>query len=184
MKSARLITFFKALSVGGLTSLLVFSSAVVQAHNKHGYHEWQRYEHNRWHHHRPYRDHSYGDRRYHDYPRHNPHRDRYHGGRDYDDYGPRCYKYKVFTRGGTGGFRRMDNIDGFYQFGGHAHRGKICGSGRVKIELSKRDTHTTTVFVMNGRRIVFRAGEHADRVKNNWYRKYYTVRLPRKHRDY
>ncbi len=92
----------------------------------------------------------------------------------------RCYSYKVIAQGGVGGFRTTDNIKAFSRVDRRVHHGKICGKNKVRIELSKTHPNVTTTFIMNGRKIVFAAHEPHEKLINNWYRKYYTVRLPKK----
>lgn len=55
--------------------------------------------------------------------------------------------------------------------------GNICHTGKVQIELAKRDPHTRVSLALNGREYVFGQGDRGDRHVNNWFRRYINVSL-------
>jgi len=88
-----------------------------------------------------------------------------------------CHSYTVTAYGGMGGFRTTDNIKDFKHLDRRSHQGKLCGKSSVKVELSKTHPGVTTVLQINNQKYVFAAHQPHDRLKNNWYRKYYNVNL-------
>lgn len=91
---------------------------------------------------------------------------------------PHCYDYKVHAYGGAGAFRFADKADSIIKVNSNAQNGNTCRKGSVRIELSKTEANTTTVFEINGQRYTFAANEKHDSYKNNWYRKYIDLYLP------
>ena len=88
-----------------------------------------------------------------------------------------CATYSVTASGGEGGFRFTHDPSSFQRIGGRAISGRICNRDTVQVELSKTNRETRVVLDINGDRYRFDQGDAGDRHENNWYRKYYNVRV-------
>ena len=89
-----------------------------------------------------------------------------------------CVAYAAATADGEGGFRLMDDQNGFKRIkSGGRIEGKICNRDTVRIELSKRDLNAKVGMKINDKRYQFASGDKGDKKINNWYRKYFTVKL-------
>ncbi len=90
----------------------------------------------------------------------------------------KCIPYFAESLNGDGGFRFMHDVNNFKAISsGQRFDGEICDRNSIKIELAKRDLGTTIRFHINGKRYDFSSGQSGDKNANNWYRKYYDVKL-------
>lgn len=99
------------------------------------------------------------------------------------NYGGNCVSYQLKSYGGEAGVRTLENPGDFRRTGGHTS-GQFCGSGRIKVELSKRDPHTHVSLLVGGNEYVFGQGDRGDRQANHWYRRYFHINLPRRNQGY
>ena len=89
-----------------------------------------------------------------------------------------CVAYAAATAGGEGGFRLMDDQNGFRRINaGGRVEGTICNRDSVRIELAKRDLATKVGMKIGDNRYQFPAGDKGDKRVNGWYRKYFTIKL-------
>jgi len=95
------------------------------------------------------------------------------------NYNNSCTQYRLSAYGGDAGFRLMNNSKNFRKTSNGSIVGKICNSGRVKVELSKRHPNTHVSLEVNGYEYVFGQGDRGDRHANNWFRRYVHVDLPK-----
>lgn len=82
----------------------------------------------------------------------------------------RCFKYKAWTRGGSGGVKFYDNV-GLKRIGNDVHRGEICHDGTLKAELLKQDLNTEVILEVEGQTFKFSPKEEPEVFLNTWYRK-------------
>lgn len=83
----------------------------------------------------------------------------------------KCFDYFAYTDGGTGGLRFISK-EGYSTFQKSGDRGRVCHTGVLPMEITKRDKNTNVYVKINGRVFSFVAGEKEDRLQNNWYRKH------------
>ena len=89
-----------------------------------------------------------------------------------------CHRYEIATRGGKGGLRFMHNKGNYTVLRKGSRHGKICRSGYVTVELTKKNPHTHVRFMINGSAYHFAPHEPAHRYINTWHRKYVKIYLP------
>lgn len=90
----------------------------------------------------------------------------------------RCHNFKIYSHGGAGVFRFVDQSDDVIRVNNSSKTSSTCRSGNVRIELSKNNPGATTAIEINGQRYTFGANQPHDSYKNNWYRKYIDLYLP------
>ena len=95
-----------------------------------------------------------------------------------------CTQYRLSAYGGDAGFRVMSGSREFRQTHNGSVAGNICHTGKVQIELAKRDPHTRVSLALNGREYVFGQGDRGDRHVNNWFRRYINVSLNDYHKPH
>ena len=162
--------------------------------NKRRHHKKKHYDGDYYYDDRYSRNRRYYDSRYYDNDRRYG-RDRYdydyrynhydHGyNRHHERRGKQCFRYKVKTTGGVGGFRFQHDIKDFKRIDKRGYSGKICGRSYVEFELSKLDPGVKVIIKIDGKRFVYRPHSGHDRHINNWHRKYYSLNLGRSHDEY
>ena len=88
-----------------------------------------------------------------------------------------CTQYRLSAYGGDAGFRIMSGSREFRQTHNGSVAGNICHTGKVQIELAKRDPHTRVSLSLNGREYVFGQGDRGHKHVNNWFRRYINISL-------
>lgn len=86
----------------------------------------------------------------------------------------RCFDIKAYSDGGSAGLR-FSSGKAFYRYNSKPHTGRICHTGELKVEISKRDPQTSVVLEINGRPYTFSKNEKHDLLKASWYRKNLTL---------
>ena len=89
-----------------------------------------------------------------------------------------CAKYKITVYNGDGALRLMSNPKDLRRTSNGTSHGQLCASGRVKIELAKRNVGTHIKLNLNGKKYYFGEGDDGHKHLNGWYRKYINVKLP------
>ena len=89
-----------------------------------------------------------------------------------------CIPYELHARGGEAGIRFMHNIGNYKLVKHGVIKGRLCGTGKYTVELSKRHPYTDVILKINGHRYHFYGGEPADRYIKHWYRKYVDLHIP------
>lgn len=87
-----------------------------------------------------------------------------------------CFTYKAYTQGGQGGIRFYGK-DGFHQFSKKSHKGRICHSGELTMEINKINPATNVIVEIQGKAFRFSQNEKPDAFKNTWYRKRHTLNV-------
>lgn len=82
----------------------------------------------------------------------------------------RCFNYKAWARGGTGGLKFYDH-EGLNRLDDDVKRGKLCHDGTLQVELSKTDLNTEVIFQVEGQTFKFSPNDEPDLLLNTWYRK-------------
>ena len=93
-------------------------------------------------------------------------------------YNQLCTYYSVQSWGGDGSIRFMNNIGNSYVFNSRGFNGKVCSSGKITVELGKRNPGTHVTMKINGYSYQFYPGDAGTNYQNNWHRRYFSINLP------
>ena len=91
-----------------------------------------------------------------------------------------CFDYTAYTNGGDGGlrFRGHEDLE-FIRLGKKPHKGRLCHSGQLVFEISKRNQATDVVLEIQGQKFRFAANAEYSEFHNSWYRNWMEVNVVR-----
>ena len=87
-----------------------------------------------------------------------------------------CTTITLRSSGGDGAFRFMNNIGNVKVFRG-SDTFQTCNKGIHQIEIGKRMLGTDVSIIVNGRVYRYPANSGYDKHINNWFRRYFNIRL-------
>lgn len=91
-----------------------------------------------------------------------------------------CFNFTAYTNGGEGGlrFRGHKELD-FLKLSKRPYNGRLCHSGELVFEISKRALTTDVVLEIQGQKFRFAPNAQYDELRNSWYRNLMKVNVGR-----